>query len=230
MGLATIADSLMTIKRLVFDERRFTIDEVIRICEENYTGHELLRQEILNRIPKFGNDIDEVDEIARRVCEILRDAVDTTPLPPDHIAVASMYSLTAHNRAGGRLIATPDGRLAGQPLSENHSPTYGMDRAGITALFKSIAKLPMAHMPSGGLNVKFAGKLPPEKLASLLQALFDKGGAVVGFTFVDKATLEDARAHPERYRSLLVRQTGFSEYFCSLPVHEQLEIINRTEY
>lgn len=229
-SLATIADSLMTVKRLVFDEGRMTLRELMSCCENNFEGEEALRQEIINRLPKFGNDNDEVDRIARRVCEVLRDAVDSIEPKPGHALLSSMYTLINHNAHGERLPATPDGRLAGEPLSENHSPTYGADRTGITAMFQSVGKLPFTEMPSGGLNVKLASKLKPSKLASLIRAFFAEGGAVLGFTLVNRSVLEDARRRPEKYRSLLVRQAGFSEFFNALPPHEQVEIINRSEY
>ncbi len=230
MGLATITDSLMAIKRLVYDQGRMTLPELLAACEANFVGYEALRNEILLHIPKFGNDIPEVDEIAGRVAAILRDAVDAVTPLPRHILISSLYSLLNHNAAGASLMATPNGRLAGEPVSENHSPTYGMDYSGTTALMNSLRHLPFAQMPSGGLNVKFAFTPEPSVLASLLKTFFSMGGAVIGFTFVSRTTLEDARLHPERYRSLLVRQTGFSEYFNALPDFEQLELINRTEH
>ena len=229
-GLATITDSLMTIKRLVFDEGRLTFPELMTACEHNFAGQEALRNDILHHIPKFGNDIPEVDVIAARVAAMLRDAVDAVTPLPRHILIASLYSLTNHYIFGKSLMATPDGRLAGEPLSENHSPTYGMDSAGTTALMSSLAHLPFAEMPSGGLNVKFAFTPDAPRLAALLRTFFRMGGAIIGFTFVTRATLEDARQRPEPYRSLLVRQTGFSEYFTALPDFEQVEMINRTEH
>jgi formate C-acetyltransferase len=229
-SLATMADSLMAIQRLVFQQRRCTLDELMTICRDDFRGHEALQREIRQTIPKFGNDIPEVDEIARRLCLVLRDAVDAIEAPPGHVLLSSVYTLINHNSLGREMQATPDGRNAGEPLSENQSASYGMDRRGPTALFNSVSRIPFDSMPSGGLNVKFACRVEPEDLASLLRALFARGGAIVGFTFVDRAMLEDAREHPEQYRSLLVRQTGYSEYFCALPAHEQIELINRTEY
>ncbi len=229
-SLATIADSLMTIQRLVFDEKRFTLAELMTICMSDFAGHEALRQEILNKIPKFGNDDAEVDGIAEKLCSVVCDALDAVELPPKNVLLPAVFTLINHNKAGERLPATPDGRRAGEPLSENQSPTHGADRAGLTALFKSLGRLPFERMPSGGLNVKFACRMEPETLASLLRTYFAQAGAIVGFTFVNRSMLEDARRHPERYRSLMVRQTGFSEYFNAMPPHEQLELIERSEY
>ncbi|MFW5870110.1 MAG: pyruvate formate lyase family protein [Candidatus Sumerlaeota bacterium] len=229
-SLATIADSLMSIQKIVYEEKRFTLSEFMQICENNFEGHEPLRQEILNRLPKYGNDNDEADALVSRLCAMLADIIDEIETPPDTFFIPAVFTLINHNGQGEKMGATPDGRLAGEPLSENQSPTHGADRKGVTSLFKSVAKIPFERLPSGGLNVKFACKIPPEKLASLLRGYFAEGGTIVGFSIVDRSTLEDASSHPERYRSLLVRQTGFSEYFVAMPPHEQLEMISRSEY
>jgi formate C-acetyltransferase len=229
-SLATMADSLMAVDQLVFRQRRIELGELMAICGENFRNHKTLQAEIRESIPKFGNDHPDVDDIAHRLCSLLRDAVDDIDAPPGQILLSSIYTLINHNEVGKGLPATPDGRAAGEPLSENQSASYGMDRRGPTALFNSVSRIPLASMPSGGLNVKFGRRPGPGILASLVRALFARGGAVLGFTFVDRAMLEDARRRPEQYRSLLVRQTGYSEYFCALPAHEQIELIQRTEY
>ncbi len=229
-SIATIADSLMSIQKVVYEEKRYTLSGFMQICENNFEGHEPLRQEILNRLPKYGNDNDEADALVSRLCTMLADIIDEIETPPDTVFLPAVFTLINHNGQGARMGATPDGRLAGEPLSENQSPTHGADRQGVTSLFKSVAKIPFELLPSGGLNVMFACKIPPEKLASLLRGYFAEGGTIVGFSIVDRSTLEDARSHPERYRSLMVRQTGFSEYFVAMPPHEQLEMISRSEY
>ena len=130
----------------------------------------------------------------------------------------------------GDVGALPNGKKAGMPFSENQSPTYGADKNGITALLKSVSKLPFDRAFGGGLNLTFSKAVSPEILRSLVAAYFDLGGQHVGVTVLDKDTLRDAMAHPEKYQSLTVRLYGFSEYFVSLPPWQQLAVLNRTEY
>ncbi len=231
-GFATVVNCLMSIQRLVFQQKRFTLAELLAITEKNYVGHEALRQEILQRIPKFGNDDDEVDALAGAVGNAIADACDAVMAGslPKELFVIGIHSTMLHQLTGKDLPATPDGRLQGEPVSENLSPTYGTDRNGVTALLKSLAKLPFDRISAGSANVKFAGTIAPEKLAVLLQSYFAIGGLMLGFTFVDRTMLQGARAHPEQYRSLLVRLHGFSEYFTALPDNEQMELLLRTEY
>jgi len=230
IGLATVANALLTIKRLVFDDRRLALTELLEITSREFDGHEELRQEILHRVPKFGNDDSEVDRIAAAVAEIALDEFERVPAPKGHIVTAGFYSLDHHHRIGRELPATPDGRVRGQPVNENQSPTYGTDMKGLTALLKSASRLPFGRAIQGGLNVKFSGKIAPDKIAHILETYLRLGGLHLGFSFVDRQTLEDAREYPERHRSLCVRLYGFSYYFVALAPHEQQELIERTEY
>ena len=115
-------------------------------------------------------------------------------------------------------------------MSENQSPTYGADRSGITALLRSISKLPFAGTVTGGLNLTFSQKLSPRVLQSLVLSYFEMGGFHVGMSVVDHTVLRDAMKHPEKYRSLTVRIYGFSEYFICLPPFQQEAVLNRTLY
>ncbi len=228
-GIATIADTLMTIRRLVFEEKRFTLQELLDVTAVNYEGHEDLRSEIL-ALPKYGNDQAEVDAIAARVGNMLLDILDAVPTEEGTILYGSFYSLMGHQHQGRRLPATLDGRLAGEPISENQSPSYGADRKGITAVLKSVASLPFERACSGTLNLRFNRNIEPAKLSALVDAYFGMGGAILGTSFVERKTLEEAMAHPERHQTLYVRMYGFCEYFNAIPKNEQLELINRTEH
>ncbi|MFH1570910.1 MAG: pyruvate formate lyase family protein [Gemmatimonadota bacterium] len=229
-GVATVADSLMAIKRLVYEEGRLDLAAFVRVVRDDFSGEELLRQEIFNHVPRFGNDRPEVDELARQVSTIAFDALEAADNPDGHLLFPALYSLHHHMRWGAELPATPDGRRAGEPLSENQSPVHGSDRAGITALLKSVARLPHERAPMGGLNVRFGGRLPDEAFVAVLTTFFALGGATVGYTQVDRARLQAAQEHPERHRSLCVRITGFSEYFVSLSPQGQKDIVDRTAY
>ena len=228
-GLATVADSLYAIRRLVFEERRYALADLAAIVGSDFAGHEALRQEIL-RVPKYGNGDPEADALARWVSETAFDALLDAENPDQHLLFPALYSLHHHVRWGKDLPATPDGRRAGEPVSENQSPSYGADRAGLSALLLSAAALPHDRTVMGGLSVKFGGKLPSTTFTAMLDTYFGQGGLHLGLTSVDRGTLLDAQAYPERYRSLCVRVTGFSETFSALSPEAQQEMIDRTAY
>lgn len=227
-GIATLGDSLMALDRLVFTEKRYTYAEFIKILDDNYAGNEALRAEIL-AMDRFGNDTAS-DTYATRAGNAFLDAVDRLSLKENFLAVPGFYSLERDNVWSAEIAATPDGRLAGTPFSENQSPTYGADKSGITALLKSLAKLPFARTATGGLNLTFAADVAPETLKALILSYFKMGGLHVSIGVVNKDTLRDAMVHPEQYKTLTVRMYGFSEYFVSLPEWQQIAIINRTAY
>lgn len=226
-GVATLGDSLMVLDKLVFQEKRFTYAEFAAILKNNFEGQEQLRQEILG-YTKFGNDTD-ADAYTVRIAEAMLDAADAVKLKESYHFAVGFYSLNRDITWKSEVEATPDGRKAGDPFSENQSPTYGADKNGVTALLKSLSKLPFDRTVSGGLNLTFLGKLSPKILKSLVVSYFQMGGFHVGISVVDREALKDAMVHPEKYKSLTVRLYGFSEYFISLPEWQQLAILDRTE-
>lgn len=229
-GVATVADSLAAIQSLVFEEQRLSLPELVAIARRDFAGEELLRLEIRHRLPRFGNDDPRVDGLARRVSLLALEALDAAPNPDRHLLFPALYSLHHHVPWGRQLPATPDGRLAGEPLSENQSPAHGADRAGLSALLRSVACLPHERTVMGGLNVRFGGRLEPAEFLAVLDAFFAMGGVTVGYTEVDRATLLAARTRPEEHRDLCVRVTGFSEYFVALSPEGQQDLIERTVY
>ncbi len=225
---ATIGDSLMAIDKLVFREKRYSFSEFIDIVRSDFEGNEELRQEILS-YPKFGNDT-EADEYTVLAAEAMLESVGEIPLKENYRAIPGFYSLERENVWSPDLAATPDGRRAGSPVSENQSPTYGADKNGITALLKSISKLPLRRTVTGGLNLTFSKNVSPEILKALVVSYFEMGGLHVGISVINRETLLDAMKTPEKYKSLTVRLYGFSEYFISLPEWQQLAVLGRTEY
>jgi formate C-acetyltransferase len=177
----------------------------------------------------FGNN-NENDRYTVLAANIFTDAAENLTLKDNFIAVSGFYSLERDNVWRELLSATPNGRKSGDPFSENQSPTYGADKNGITALLKSISKLPFEKAFSGGLNLTFAQKVPPEILKGLIVTYFNMGGLHAGISVIDRKTLEEAMVYPEKYKSLTVRLYGFSEYFVSLPKWQQLAVLNRTQY
>ena len=227
-GVATVGDSLMVLDKLVFKEKRYSYAEFMAILDDNYENHEELRNEIQN-YERFGND-GENDRYTVMAGNAMVDAVDNLDRRENEYNFPGFYSLQRDNVWGFETGASPDGRKRGDPYSENQSPTYGADRKGITALLKSVAKLPFERTVGGGLNLTFSQKVTPDILKALVLSYFQLGGLHVGISVIHRATLEDAMVNPEKYKSLTVRLYGFSEYFISLPKWQQVAILNRTEY
>ncbi|MBQ1224050.1 MAG: hypothetical protein IIX84_07175, partial [Oscillospiraceae bacterium] len=210
-GVATVGDSLSALDKLVFKEKRYSYGEFAKILKENFEGNEALRQEILS-FERFGND-SAADEFSVLAAKVFLDAVDGIENADNYFVVPSLYSLERDNSWKNEVGATPDGRLAGEPFSENQSPSYGADKKGITALLKSVAKLPFDRTFAGGLNLTFSKNMSPEILKSLVTGYFAIGGQHIGISVVDKEVLKKAMETPEKYKSLTVRLYGFSEYF-----------------
>jgi formate C-acetyltransferase len=227
-GAATVIDSLSAIDRLVFREKRYTLEEFVQILKDNYNGQPLLQAEIKNKFPKFGNDDEEGDRYAALAMNAVLDAMEEIDWPQGYVPVGGFYSLHHHNNFGWELCATPDGRMAGEPYSENQSPVYGTDRKGVTALLSSLAKLPFHRTPCGGVNLTFSSPVTPALLASIIESYFKMGGLHIAITVADRATLEAALANPQAYRTLTVRLFGFSEYFIHLSEWQQKEFLART--
>jgi formate C-acetyltransferase len=228
-GIATLANSLAAIDRVLRRGGRTALAEFLQVVAQDFVGHETMAQELRHRYPKFGNDDPEADQWARRAGLALVAALP----PPTHdtVSYGGFFSLTRHNDMGRALPATPDGRRAGQPFSENQSPVVGTDVRGPTALLRSLGNLPFDRAPAGGLNLRFATTPSPDFLAAMIDTYFTSlGGLHVGLTFVNAATLRAARQRPAEYRSLAVRITGFSEFFVRLSPEMQDEVLRRTEH
>ncbi len=235
VGIGSITDSLSAIKYHVFDQGTVTMDNLIRALNSNFEGFEPMRQLFLNRTPRYGNDDDYADGIMALVFDIFYNEVDGRKSPTGATYRINMLPTTCHVYFGSVIGATPDGRLAGQPLSEGISPVQGADRYGPTAVIKSCSK--MDHVKTGGtlLNQKFTPKLLEgeegiRNLLHLVRVYFRMGGHHIQFNVVSANALRDAQKHPEKYRDLIVRVAGYSDYFCDLTKALQDEIIARTEH
>lgn len=234
VGLGTMADALAAVQCHVYERRDVTMADLLAALDADFAGQERLRQLLLNRSPKYGNDDDAADGVMREVFEIYFQAVDGRPNTRGGRYCINLLPTTVHVYFGSVVGALPDGRPAGVPLSEGVSPVQGADRRGPTAVIRSVAK--MDHVRTGGtlLNQKFtpsllAGDEGLERLVQLIRAYFRLDGHHIQFNVVDAATLRAAQAHPEQYRDLIVRVAGYSDYFCDLGRVLQDEIIARTE-
>ncbi|WP_414165954.1 glycyl radical protein [Superficieibacter sp. BNK-5] len=287
VGVANVGDSLMAIKRLVFEEGRVSLAHLKEALDSNFglsaetpsvpakaeegevtydmvlgalkkilgenSGIDLsalakpaepvaqgsleaLRQMLINGVPKFGNDIDEVDMMARAAAEIYCREVEKYRNPRSGVFQAGLYPVSANVAMGTAVGATADGRLAGEPLPDGVSPSRGMDCSGPTAAANSVAKLDHALASNGTLfNQKFhpaalKGEDGLHHLAALLRGFFDQKGMHVQFNVVDRSILLAAQKEPEKYRDLVVRVAGYSAQFVSLDKSVQDDIIMRTEH
>ena len=235
VGLGTITDALTALKYHAFDRQTLRLEQLLAALNADFSGHERTRQLLINRTPRYGNDDDYADAVMRAVFEIYFNAIDGRPNTKGGAYHINLLPTTAHVYFGSVIGATPDGRLAGTPLSEGISPVQGADRHGPTAVLKSAAK--MDHVRTGGtlLNQKFTPQLLQDEagldgLVQLVRTYFKLDGHHIQFNVVDVATLHAAQEDPEQYRDLIVRVAGYSDYFCDLSIALQNEIIARTEH
>ena len=233
-GLGTTTDCLSTLKKHVFEDKRYTMDELLKAVSENFAGNEKMRQFIINRTPFFGNDNDYADSIAVKVYDDLVDAIEGHPNTRGGKTQLNMLSTTCHNYFGSVCGASVNGRLAHFAISDGTSPAHGADTNGPTAVIKSLGKLDQTKSGGTLLNVRFVPTLLKRdedlrKLVSLIRAYFSMGGHHIQFNIVDTQTLLDAQKQPENYKDLLVRVAGYSDYFNDMTEQLQNEIIARTE-
>ncbi|HUT33144.1 MAG TPA: trans-4-hydroxy-L-proline dehydratase [Planctomycetota bacterium] len=235
VGIGTLTDSLAAVRQHVFAERALPLADLVAALDSDFDGHDVLRQRLLNRTPKYGNDNDLADDLMVRSFNLLVASLDGRPNTKGGRYRVEMLPTTSHIYFGSVTGALPDGRKAGVPLSEGISPVQGADRKGPTAVIKSAAK--MDHIKTGGalLNMKFTPSLLGDEtgiegLARLVRTYFALSGHHVQFNVVSAATLRKAQLHPEAYRGLIVRVAGYSDYFTDLARDLQDEIITRTEH
>ncbi|HEY3383698.1 MAG TPA: trans-4-hydroxy-L-proline dehydratase [Vicinamibacterales bacterium] len=234
VGPGTAADSLAAIKYHVFDHKAVTMEALVQAVRADFIGHEGLRQLLVNKSPKYGNDDEYADAFVTQLCDWLFTSIDARRGPTGSTYHVNYLSTTCHVYFGSVCGATPDGRHAWVPVSDGISPAHGADRCGPTAVIKSASR--MDHARSGGtlLNQKFTPSLLDgaegiEQLAHLVRAYFKLDGHHIQFNVVTADTLRAAQKEPEKYRDLIVRVAGYSDYFCDLTKGLQEEIISRTE-
>ena len=208
---------------------------LLEALARNFEGDDLLRHQLKNKTPFFGNDDERADAIMRRVYNSLFSVIDGQPNTKGSTYHLNMLSTTCHVYFGKMLGATPNGRMAGTPESDGTSPSHGADRSGPTAVIHSLAK--MDQVKSGGtlLNMRFLPSVLQsesdlDKLVQLIRTYFRMNGHHIQFNVVDTETLRRAQAAPDDYRDLLVRVAGYSDYFVDLDPYHQEEIISRTAH
>jgi formate C-acetyltransferase len=234
VGLGTLTDILTAIKFQIFDNKNMTIEELLGALAADFNGYEEIRNQLIFHTPKYGNDDDYADENASKIFEIFYNAINGRPTYKGGTLRINLLPTTSHVYFGSKVGATADGRKALQPLSEGISPVQGADTKGPTAVVNSAAKID--HLKTGGtlLNQKispsmFDSESGISKLVALIRGYFKMDGHHIQFNVVTADTLRNAQKHPEKYRDLIVRVAGYSDYFNDLSEELQNEIINRSE-
>ncbi|ELY6086299.1 formate C-acetyltransferase/glycerol dehydratase family glycyl radical enzyme [Cronobacter sakazakii] len=245
VGIANLGNSLAAVRRLVFEQGVVTQPQLAQALNNDFEGltGEQLRQRLINSAPKYGNDDDDVDLLLARAYQTYIDELKhyhntrfgRGPIGGTYYAGTS--SISANVPFGAATMATPDGRKARTPLAEGASPASGTDRLGPTAVINSVGKLPVAKILGG---VLLNQKLNPstldnlrdrQKLMQMLRTFFEvHKGWHVQYNIVSRETLLDAKAHPDKYRDLVVRVAGYSAFFTALSPDAQDDIIARTEH
>lgn len=235
VGLGTVTDSLTAIKYNVFDKKNFSMSELLKALKENFNEKKEFREKLLFETPKYGNDDDYADEALKMVFETYYNAVEGRPNTKGGHFRINLLPTTSHVYFGSVLGATPDGRFAWEPTSEGISPVQGADIHGPTSVIKSASKID--HIRTGGtlLNQKFTPQLLEtdegiNKVVYLVRTYFKLDGHHIQFNVVNADQLREAQKHPEKYRDLIVRVAGYSDYFVDLGIDLQNEIIKRTEH
>jgi formate C-acetyltransferase len=235
VGLGSLTDILTAVEYHVYSHRDLSMARLLDALSANFEGQEELRHILLNKTPKYGNDDDIADQNAVRIFNLFYNAVNGRRTIKGGTFRINLLPTTSHVYFGSVLLATADGRKAAEPLSEGISPVQGADRRGPTAVLKSASKID--HLRTGGtlLNQKFSpsffeGEDSVTKLTQLIRSYFRLDGHHIQFNVVTADMLRDAQKHPEKYRDLIVRVAGYSDYFNDLGKELQDEIIRRTAH
>lgn len=235
MGIATVSDSLAAVERVIFEKKLYTMAQLHQALLDNFEGHEEMRQELL-RAPKYGNNDDYVDKYAVWFVEV-HDEIFSQYRTRDGGHIYTGIASNIDNIPAGLLIAaTPNGRRNAEPVSDAASPSQGMDKRGPTAVVQSTSKPDFKRVSCGTvLNQKYTPDTftDPNKRAKLMQLIktyFQLGGQEIQINCVSREILQDAMEHPEKYPSLVVRVSGFSNYYTALSREVQEDILERTEH
>ena len=236
VGVANLVDSLYALWNIVFEKKELTIKEFKAILDSNFENHEIFRQRLLNSIPKYGNDIDEVDCYFEKITEhLISECKKYTGIHQNGNLIPSVFCWVMHERFGKETGATPDGRKSGFPLGDGSGPCQGRELKGPTASILSSTKWSHYELIGGvAVNMKFSKKSlgihSLDTMKSLIKTYLKRGGFEMQINVIDKETLEKAIINPDEYRDLVVRIGGYSDYFVKLSPEMQQEVILRTEH
>lgn len=234
-SIANLTDSLYAIKKIIYEDKITTFDELLDALDNNFVGYEDLHKRILEIEGFYGNGNAEVDELVHSISKTLFEEIVKYKNYRDGPFAPILLSMTTHTIDGRISIATPDGRFASSPYAASCSP-YNVEKNGVTAVFRSISSLDFENTLGCAVNVKFhptalgSNLLTRKKWVSLLKTFFQLGGAQVQPTVASAEMLIDAQKHPKNYKDLIVKVGGYSAFFTELGVEIQNEVISRTEH
>ncbi|MEE0946763.1 MAG: pyruvate formate lyase family protein [Acutalibacteraceae bacterium] len=236
LGIPNVADSFYAIKKLVFEEGAYTLAQVRKATDENWKDNEVMRQRFL-RQDKFGNDIDEADEMCVRICDIIAEVLDATKNNRGQQYRGSLFQFQGHT-CTDVLPATPDGRLAEEPLAHGCNPTAGRNVNGLLATANSVTKIKNYKFQGGSLQIElqpqfFDGKENiGDYIKHFTEVFFSKGAFQINLNIIDLEKLKDAIEHPDNpeYRNIIVKVTGYTTRFICMAKSFQIEFVGRNNY
>ena len=235
-GSSNAADGMMALKKLVFEDKIYTMEEVVGALNRNFEGYEEMRQIFIHQDFRFGNDVPETDALVNELCAMHADFAAIHPDMRGGHFTCGIWPVNGHVDSGEHTGALPDGRFSGEPITDGVGACQGRDVNGPTALLKSVARLNNVEQWAAGntCNIKFSGasvKAPGglERMEELVEVFMELGGQELQINVVDAETLIDAQRNPAQYSDLIVRVAGYSAYFTMLSQKIQNEIISRTE-
>jgi pyruvate-formate lyase len=232
-GNINSSDALYAIKKLVFEDRKYTLRELQSAALANFEGYESIRRDLIN-CDKYGNDIDKVDELANEFYEYVAKGIkDRGAKVGMHYYLIVISNNQLNTEWGRKTAASLDGRLSGMYMNPANNPQGGADKSGPTALLNSLSKFKAKYHGGSVQNIKFSPamfKHNRDKIKALFKTYFKKGGCQLMVTVVDRGVLEDAVVHPELYPNLIVRVSGFSAVFVNLESDVQQELLSRSLY
>lgn len=235
VGVSNTGDSLMALREYVFEKRKISGADMLRILKSDWEGQEVLRNEILAKVPHYGNDFAEADDMAFWAAQVYCKLTEKS-VGPRGMYSPGLYPVSANLPMGLGVAASPDGRKAGQPLADGISPVHGRDTNGPTALLNSASRIDHLINSNGTLlNLRFhpsalEGDVGEEALIAALKSYFENKGLHVQYNVVSIQKLRDAQRNPEKYKDLVVRVAGYSALFVGLDPDLQEDIITRTEF
>jgi len=234
VGGVNTGDSLCAVKELVYDQKKYTMAQLLEALDADWEGFEDMRRDFI-RAPKYGNDLDEPDAFVAQIYKLFADTCAENATAYGGHVTPNAISISAHQPGGACTGATPDGRKGGEILADaSLSPDHGKDVSGPVAVFSSAMKVNQDAYQGTLMNMKLhptALRTDADlmKLGSMVKTYLTHGGKHVQFNVVDRAEMEDAKIHPDDHTELVVRVAGYSAYFTRLPVSIQDEVINRSE-
>lgn len=235
-AIATVVDSLVALRRVVYEEKRMTFTQFREVLDSNWGGEEMLRLYIRNTYPKYGNNQPEADDMMTDLVAYVASLINGQPNGRDGVYRCGFFSIDWRMIFGKHTGATPDGRLAGEPLSKNMSAVTAQDKEGVTALIHSVTKIDYTEIPNGTVldlvlhSSAVQGKEGMAAMNALVRTYCDQGGLALHINVLDPSVLKNAQANPEQYANLQVRLCGWNVHFVDLSKEEQDDFIRQSEH